>query len=230
NRALPQERIANTPLYLLLDDMAGTTLIAGWAWSQWGAREATEIQQSKRADRLSQMEGVCIGFRPGSSALDLEGRYALGPDATPVPPIEHIEDPQGWHSLPQLDGPNMRRLRRIDVWRESGLIQIDATFQDSAALPQGGRMCLHEYVIRATADAHAGTLLTLEADPRTLPYPECPAATVNMHALVGTPLAEMRVTVPALLRKTAGCTHLNDALRALADVPRLAAALPAEVR
>ncbi len=116
-------------------------------------------------------------------------------------------------------------MRRIDVWREGGLIRVDSAFQDSAALPRGGRTGLHEYGLRATADAE-GRLLSIEADPRVLPYAECPSAVVNIQVLIGTPLAEMRGAVLTKLRKTAGCTHLNDAMRALADVPRLVASLP----
>ena len=65
------------------------------------------------------------------------------------------------------------------------------------------------------------TLFSIEAQPGNLPYPECPGATANIQRLVGTPLAELRATVLERLAKTAGCTHLNDALRALADVHRL---------
>lgn len=224
DEVLHEERVSGTPLYLLLDDMAGTTLIAGWAWTQWRDQAAISAQRAHRAERIPQMEGVCIGFRPGSSALDLTRDEDVSP--TFVPPIERDDDPAGWHVFPWLDGPNLRRARRIDVWREGGEVRIDAGFQDSGATPDGRRSGLHEYRIRATTDAAGQRLSSLEAIPQILPYPECPAATVNMHALLDTPLAEMRATVLGMLRKTAGCTHLNDALRALAEVPRLVAALP----
>lgn len=223
---LHEERVSGSPLYLLLDDMAGTTLIANWAWTPWRDAEAIAEQNAERPERLPKMEGVCIGFRPGSSALDLSRDEDISP--TPVPPMERADDPEGWHRFPALSGANLRRARRMDLWREAGTVQIDATFQDSGALPEGGRSGLHEYRIRAVAD-HAGErLLSLEAIPQILPFAECPAATVNLPALLDTPLAEMRGTVLAMLRKTAGCTHLNDALRALAEVPRLVAMLPPE--
>lgn len=224
DHALHGERVAGTPLYLLLDDMAGTTLIANWAWTQWRDPAAIEAQRADRAERVPQMEGVCIGFRPGSGALDLTREDDVGP--TLVPPIERADDPAGWHDFPPLDGPNLRRARRIDVWREDGLVRIDATFQDSGETPEGPRSGLHEYRLVATADAAGLRLLSLEAIPQILPYAECPAAMVNLHILLDQPLADMRATVLRLLRKTAGCTHLNDALRALAEVPRLVAMLP----
>ena len=114
----------------------------------------------------------------------------------------------------------MRRARRIDVWCDT-LIHIDAHFQDSATTPEGSRVALHEYRIRATADPVSLALLSLEAEPRVLPFAECPAAAPNAGRMVGKSLTALREAVLDELRGVAGCTHLNDALRALADVPLL---------
>jgi hypothetical protein len=76
--------------------------------------------------------------------------------------------------------------------------------------------------LSATADAQSLRLLSLEAQPRVLPFVECPSATANLSRLLATPLPELREKVLAELRGTVGCTHLNDALRALAEVPALA--------
>jgi hypothetical protein len=54
---------------------------------------------------------------------------------------------------------------------------------------------------------------------------ECPSAASNLSRLLGTPLPDLREKVLAELRGTVGCTHLNDALRALAEVPALCRAL-----
>jgi hypothetical protein len=43
--------------------------------------------------------------------------------------------------------------------------------------------------------------------------------------MAGTPLADLRAAVLDRLKREKGCTHLNDALRALADVPTLVAHL-----
>ncbi|MET0369993.1 MAG: DUF2889 domain-containing protein [Sphingobium sp.] len=224
---LHEERVAGTPLYLLLDDMAGATLVAGWAWSRWMDDWMPLRTSDEAATHLRKMEGICIGFRPGSHALGLSGRPRPDQNVTRVVPLPNPADPDGWHKLTDRGGVNFRRARRIDVWREDGLIQIESLFQDSASAPDGGdRIAIHEYYLRATADADATTLLSAEATPGTLPYAECPAAPTNIKAVVGTPLAELRDTVLLALRKTAGCTHLNDMVRSLAEVPRLAAALP----
>lgn len=224
--ALPEERLAGTPLYLLLDDLAGATLVAGWAWSRWTDDWMPTRKPEEIAAHMRRMEGICIGFRPGSAALGLEGRARPEQNTTRVPPLVDPADPQGWHTLPDRGGVNFRRARRIDVWREGGLIHIDSAFQDSASAPDGGdRFAIHEYRLIATADAAAKTLLSVQATPGTLPYAECPAAPTNIAAMVGTPLGDLRHAVLLTLRKTAGCTHLNDAVRALAEVPRMAASL-----
>ena len=124
----------------------------------------------------------------------------------------------------------MRRARRIDIWIDD-LIRIDSAFQDSATNPRGGRTAVHEYRLTATADPISLTLLSVTAEPRVLPYPECPAAAANAPRLVGARLADLRAKVLGELSGVAGCTHLNDALRALAEAPalveRLKAAAPA---
>jgi len=91
-----------------------------------------------------------------------------------------------------------------------------------AMLTDGGRTAVHEYHLTATADPASLRLLSVEAEPRVLPFTECPAAAPNVERLLGTPLPELRDRVLVELRGTAGCTHLNDALRALAEVPILA--------
>ena len=227
---LPEERDCASPLYLLLDDLAGTSLVAAWAWSLWRDDWLDRLREDgrhKTGGRGGRMEGVCIGFAPGSSALAANGFLQPKQNGVAVPPLEHPEDPEGWHPLPAQTGVGMRRARRIDAWVDGGTIYIDAGFQDSATAPGGRRVAIHEYALSATADFGAGVLLTLSADPRVLPHSECPGAIANIGRLVGTSLAGLRKTVLEELRGTAGCTHLNDALRALAEVPQLIARLPA---
>jgi len=114
----------------------------------------------------------------------------------------------------------MRRARRIDV-RLGKVIQIEAAFQDSAAKPDGTRAALHEYDLTATADPSSMRLLSIDATPRVLPFGECPGAVANISRLLDSELPQLRRTVLDQLPGTLGCTHLNDALRALAEVPAL---------
>lgn len=218
-RALPEEHRTGTPLYLLLDDLSGSTLIAPWAWSRWDQDWTKQSTPAISAIR-KRMEGVCIGFRPGSSALAGDGTSLTTQNASAVVPLPHPDDPLGWHALEENRDVAMRRARRIDAWFDDA-IRIDATFQDSATTPDGGRAAIHEYHLSAVADPATQTLVSVVADARTLPFRECPSAAANVHRLHGVPLRELRNAVLHELRKTQGCTHLNDALRALAEVPLL---------
>jgi hypothetical protein len=77
----------------------------------------------------------------------------------------------------------------------------------------------------ATVDPKRHLLIEAHAHPHILPYVECPAATANLQRIFGTPLGELRSQVLETLRGTAGCTHLNDAVRALAEISQMAAPL-----
>ena len=212
--------LEHTPVYQLADDMPGVMVVADWAWSRWPDLVDPD-ETVRRGTKLSRMEGVCIGFRPGSSALATEGAYQ-DDMAVEVPLPQHPDDPHGWHSMSEFTEVSLRRARCIDVWLAGDLLQIEAYFQDSGTAPGGRRIAVHEYTVHAQADCRAGTLLEVRATPHVLPFPECRSAVDRMHALRGLPIDSLRTSVPHLLGRTHGCTHLNDALRALADVPRLA--------
>lgn len=216
---IPEELHNATPLYLILDDISGASLVSNWAWSLWNPNWLTDAMSSADLEKtLADMEGVCIGFAPGSSALASDTERSNG---TPVPDLRNANDPDGWHAFTAQDGNvGMRRARRIDVWLDE-VIVIDSAFQDSATMPAGGRAAVHEYRLNVTADPKSLRVLTINAEPRILPFAECPAAASNISRMVGSTLSELREKVLTELRGTAGCTHLNDALRALADVPML---------
>ncbi len=217
DQVLPEERRRGTPLHLILDDIAGSSLIAPWAWSRWDPEWLADMLKRKSDPKFAaafNRENICSGLRTGSSGLN------MGADGIDAGILRDPADPEGWHGFPATTGAAMRRARRIDVWRDD-LIRIDAHFQDSATTPEGPRSALHEYRIRATAHPVSLVLLSVEAEPRVLPFAECPAAAANAPRMVGKSLTELREAVLNELRGVAGCTHLNDALRALADVPVL---------
>lgn len=225
---LPHELDGGTPLYLLLDDISGGSLVAGVAWSQWN--DQWRNAAAGRAPRPD-MEGVCIGFAPGSSALDEQRSGITTHRVQIVRKLVRDDDLHGWHQLADLPPVSFRRARRIDVWRDpiDGTIIVDSGFQDSAGHPEHGRVAIHEYVLRATADPQTFEITSVEADPRILPFLSCPNAVGTAGQVVGTPLDELRTTVLERLAKTNGCTHLNDALRALAEVPVLLGQLDVEL-
>jgi hypothetical protein len=218
---VPEERRDATPLYLILDDIAGASLVAGWAWSQWDPNWMENSRKLLKGFDLEKAfrsrEGICSGFAPGSSAFNPSVNRA----GTPTPDLRNPQDPQGWHEFTAQDGQvGLRRARRIDVRLEDDIV-IDSAFQDSATSRAGGRAVVHEYRLTARADPKTLRLRSIDAEPRVLPFVECPNATHNVALLLDTPLPQLRDKVLVELKGTAGCTHLNDALRALAEVPTL---------
>jgi hypothetical protein len=241
DHAVPDERDTGTPLYLLLDDLAGATLIAPFAWSQasddWQARAAERLREHARAEPGARvvgrdMAGICSGFRPGSSALAPDGSVNIGQrhNVASVPPLASPDDAVGWHALASPPAVAMRRARRIDVWIDGPQLVVDAMFRDSCWRPDGVEVAVHEYCLDVTVDVDSGRLRRVHADPRVLPYPECPPAAGNVARLEGVDVRELRGVVLQRLRGVDCCTHLNDALRSLAEVSVLAAALGEDAR
>ncbi len=231
-RELMPELLAKAaPLYLPLDDLSGTALVSAFAWSQWDDDWVQSMRSRMAEGELERMMAsrinICWGLAEGNSGVTVDKSPGDVADAD-AGDLVNTADPQGWHALPgDAAGPSFRRARRIDVSRDdqAGLIHIDAAFQDSAARKHGGRVAIHEYRIIASAEIATGTLLSLEPEARILPFAECPGAIANARKLVGSTVQDIRETVLDNLRGTHGCTHLNDALRALAEVPKLAQVL-----
>jgi Protein of unknown function (DUF2889) len=225
---LPDEVGQSTPLHLLLDDYTGAQMVSPGGWIPWDA-EWMETRKGAgvplTAGRNGRMDNVCIGFASGASALLPDGSANQRiSNHVEVPPLNAPGDPYGWHDLPDDIEVRYRRARRMDVWQDD-VVHVDASFQDSAMSPTGRSIGIHEYRVFATASPDHLALLTLHATPHILPYRECPGAVKNIHRLVGTELAKLRQQVRLVLPGTLGCTHLNDVLRMLADVPVLARTL-----
>ncbi len=222
---MPDEVAGGSPLHLLLDDLAGSTLISGFVYVRWMDRNP-ELRERFTKAPPGRMRDICAGFRAGSSALASDGSIVHNQNTAHPAPLGDPADPLGWHELDDPPVPAMRRARRIDVWDEDGTLGIDAMFRDSAWDPDGQEVVVHEYQMLGRADRASGVLLSVTALPRVLPYAECPGAAPNAAWMAGTELRALRTEVLRLLRATDCCTHLNDGLRSLAEVPVLAASLP----
>ena len=218
---VPEVRASGSPLYLLLDDISGTSLIGGVAFVRQPEFRPNDAGERRRGPSASDMEGVCIGFAPGSSALTEVTEHMGPPRMRPVGPLVHPDDPDGWHVLPDMPRIGTRRARFIDVRVDGDRVSIESGFQDSTDDPDHGRIGIHEYRLHATADLTTGRLDSLDATPHILPFRECPSAVASSRSIVDAPLSDLRDVVLERLAKTSGCTHLNDALRALAEVPML---------
>jgi Protein of unknown function (DUF2889) len=223
---LPEEAAKGSPLHLLLDDLAGSTLISGFVFIRWLDHLPEMRERLTKAPIHQRMEDICSGFRSGSSALRSDGSIVHNQNTAYPGPLADPSDLLSWHELDEPPVPAMRRARRIDVWDDGGTIGIDAMFRDSAWDPDGRELVVHEYQILGEADPESGVLQSVTAVPRVLPYAECPGAAPNASWMAGTELRAMRTEVLARLRAADCCTHLNDGLRSLAEVPILAASLP----
>lgn len=224
--------IRGTPTFQLIDDFAGASLVAGWIWSQWTNDWMAGIKRSaaqSTAGRNGQMADICTGFAVGGSSFKPDGTPDnINQSSTEVGPLENPDDAAGWHVMPFQQGPRKRRARRIDLWREGDLIKFDAGFQDSGSNPDGGRTAIHEYRVYGEIDEASGVLLAIQALPLILPYRECPGASIKATRMIGRKVVDFRDEVLDVLQGIQGCTHLNDVLRGLADVPVLARLLPEE--
>jgi hypothetical protein len=230
DEVLPGERAAATPLHLLLDDIAGTSLIAGFVWTRHMSPEDLRARRQQAPAGFGQRKGkiICSGLRPGGSA-----QRAFAGETESVHAIRTAgqlvvdDDALSWHDFPERPVVSMRRHRRIDVTPVDDVLEIDAFYRDSYWEPDGAEMALHEYNVVARVDATELTLLSVQATPRVLPFPECQWAPEHAVLMVGRPVLGFRTEVQTTLTELQACTHLNDMLRCLAEVPSLAAAVAA---
>ena len=224
----PDQVEAGTPLYLLLDDISGATLVSGFAFTHWTPPGVKSLVQETSPDlkaRKLKMLNICAGFQEGASALGIDGPAAVHA----IQPVENLSiasDPDAWHELQDPAGISARRSRRMDVWREGDEYVIDAFFQDAGTSPSGQRIAVHEYTLAARVNTSTGLVTAIKAIPQVLPFNECPMAIIAVERLVGQPIREFRSLVSELLPGIDGCTHMNDTLRALAEVPILVSHLP----
>ncbi len=228
---MPEEIAGSTRLFRMIDDMAGGAFLSCAAWQTWLEGGMNAFSQAIGGPSVMdfQMEGMCISYSPGSPALLPDGRQnedfayrSIGRIA-----VDRDGDPRDWHELRWFeDQPNQSRLRTMDVWREGGKVHVLFGFQDSSAFPGTDlRRLFHEYRGLAVVDPEGFVLEQVEMEFGSLPYTTCHAAALTPEHLVGRSLADFRTTVIDVLKGTRGCTHLNDSLRTLQDVPELVRSL-----
>jgi hypothetical protein len=219
----------------VLDDMPAAALISGYGFMRLARRQGLEPSSLTPPNMLSRMTDLCSGWRAGGTATEsvVAGHGVPLQDCPPAPDLGgegegEIEAGDRWafHHCGHLPVDAMRRRRCLDVSPDGdGTIGLWAMFRDSVGEPDGGEAVLHEYALAARVED--GFLTAVEAEPRVLPFPECPAAADKVGVLVGVALADVAASVPALIAGTDCCTHLNDLLRALGGVAGLVAQLTA---
>jgi hypothetical protein len=221
DQTVPDDRKAQTPLYLLLDDLPVAALISGYA--DLYVRHPDESESASRTRAQSLKADICAGWASDATMM-LEiarvGRIPIpiGPQA---PRLERDDDLLSWHPIDALGPGTMRRRRRVDV--VSGeMLRVDAMFRDSHVDEDGLETIVHEYSLDAAVDPRELIVTHCEATARVLPWTECPRAAASATRLEGQSVASLRGFVRQQLVGTTTCTHLNDLLRSLADVAPLA--------
>ncbi|KUI07731.1 hypothetical protein AU192_09640 [Mycobacterium lehmannii] len=219
---LPTEIPGSTLLHLLLDDWVGAALVSGYALQYATIVAGTEEKLPPgTADRMA---GICAGFAPEASLVGYARRLGTipsvhGPQAPPI-------DIDGVHAVETLGAHGMRRLRRLDLHPpEQGVARysarFDAHFRDSHVDGDGVETIVHEYTLAGAVDVATRTITAISADVRVLPWQECPGAIGSAQRVQGMRLAELRDRVRREFVGTSTCTHLNDTLRAIADLDAL---------
>jgi hypothetical protein len=235
-RLADEQGLVGCAIYQLLDDVPGASLVAGYS-PELNRRDAdhgtdrreVEVTADGAPEHLLALTGVCAGWKEGGAIVTNVLQFgrvpiALGPEA---PALARADDPLAWHDMPGPIPPHgMRRRRRIDVIPPpdgQGLLKVDAMFRDSYMTATGVETIVHEYTFTADVDPRTHVVLASEAVPRALPFAQCPEAGASAERLVGNGLDDLRARIRAEFVGPTTCTHLNDMLRALADVGVLAA-------
>jgi Protein of unknown function (DUF2889) len=214
-----------TLLNLLLDDLPGASLVAGYALQRDAAWPARPVAFAD----LSPMHDLCAGWATDATILQAVRADGFIPVPTTAPLCAGEEaDPDAWHDRPPLPAGGMRRARRLDVAPDDaggGTFSFAVHFRDSHHDPVDGEGAVHEYELRGRFAAVACIILELDATASVLPWNECPRALASVPRVVGGTTDDLRLRVRSEFTGTSTCTHLNDVLRSLADLPVLASAV-----
>jgi hypothetical protein len=223
--ALPGERERGSLVYQLLDDVPTAVLVNGYAVSI--ALSPAERREVRRGAGSKVNPDLCAGWRVGGTMMREIEESGLPPvfRGPPAGQLGPADDPMAWHRIAPLPPTSMRRARCIDVWRDGGTFAVDAFFRDSHVDGEGVEEIVHEYSVRGAVDSMTLRFSDIGAEIGALPYGDCHAAASSAERLVGVPVAELRDRVRRDFTGPATCTHLNDTLRALEDLPALIAAL-----
>ena len=209
---------------VLLDDVAGATLISGYALTLSDgigasrARNASAAADGTSTEPFKLPLDVCAGWATGSA---MPIALATGePVLTVGRAAPHDDDLE---ALPPL---SMRRRRRLQADRDGDVLHVTSMFRDTYTDADGAETVVHEYDLVASIDLRTRTVTAIDATPGQLPGPDCPRAAGSAARVVGRSLDDVRAFVRAELVGVTTCTHLNDALRAVGDLGWLLSAAP----
>jgi hypothetical protein len=209
---LPDEVRRHSLLHLLLDDWVGAALVSGYGVQH--AAITLGIEEKMPAGTADHMAGICAGFAPEASLVGYARRHGTipsvhGPVAPPLGGSHDVEPPRAHR---------MRRMRRLDLTPADA---FDAHFRDTYVDGDGVETIVHEYTVSGAVDAATRTITSVTAEVHVLPWQECPGAIGSAVRAQGMTLSEMRSRIRGEFVGTSTCTHLNDTLRAIADLDAL---------
>jgi hypothetical protein len=218
-KLLPEEVQRASLRNLLLDDWVGAALVSGYAVQH--AAIVLGIEQKLPAGTADNMAGICAGFASEASLVGYARRNGTIPSVHgPVAPPLDIEGDD--NAVEPLRAHGMRRFRRLDLRPVDAVsADFDAHFRDSHVDGDGVETIVHEYTVAGSVDTSARTITSVTADVRVLPWQECPGAIGSAERVRGMTLSEMRNRIRGEFVGTSTCTHLNDTLRAVADLDAL---------
>ncbi|MDT5332747.1 MAG: hypothetical protein QOF31_4044 [Mycobacterium sp.] len=217
-KALPEEVQKASLLHLLLDDWVGAALVSGYAVQH--AAIMLGIEQTLGPGVADNMAGICAGFASDASLVPYAKRNNTIPSVHgPIaPPLDDV----GMHSVDPLHAHGMRRFRRLDLLPvDAGSLDFDAHFRDSHVDGDGVETIVHEYTVAGSVDTRTRTISSVTANVAVLPWQECPGAIGSAARVQGMTLSQLRGRVRGEFVGTSTCTHLNDTLRAIADLDAL---------
>jgi hypothetical protein len=232
--ALPGERDSGSVRYQLFDDLPTALMLSGRVLRAEGLGFGAGSEGPSlghRKEGLGPPVDICAGWIAGGAAVagysDQVPPLFAAPDAPGVVPSD---DPLAWHDHPTLSAHATRRRRRLDLWREDGLVQLDSFFRDSHVDGKGRESVVHEYSVRAAVDPETLEVVRCHAEWGELPFPECPGALASASRVVGASTSGLRRRVLKTMVGPETCTHLNDQLRSFEDVGALLRLLDEGVR
>ena len=224
-KLLPEEVQRASLLHLLLDDWVGASLVSGYGLQHTAI--TLGIEEKMPPGTADTMAGICSGFAPDASLVAYTRHNGTIPSVHgPVAPLLTPPDDVGQHAVEPLQPHGMRRLRRLDllpVDAESAdrSVGFDAHFRDSHVDGDGVETIVHEYTVAGSVDTSTRTITSVIAEVRVLPWQECPGAIGSATRAEGMTLSELRGRIRGEFVGTSTCTHLNDTLRAIADLDAL---------